>query len=149
MIQQKNKLDEIASRHDTCYSTGKNKNECDRIMVSEIDNIPYNQRPLGIFGVKQIINTKQKLRMGNFTMENLSEELDKLVVHKFERKKAIVNYIDEIHSAHLADMKMFSKINKGYNYILTYIDIFSKYARTFPIKSKKIQNVKLCFQKLF
>ena len=146
----KNNLDVIASRHDTCYSIGKSKNDCDRIMVNEINNIPYNQRPWGTYGIKQIINTKQKLGMGNnFTMEDLSEELNKPVTHKFKRKKTIVNYIDHIHSADLVDMKMYSKINKGYNYIFTNIDIFSKYAWAFPIKSKKIQDVKLCFQKLF
>ena len=46
-------------------------------------------------------------------------------------------------------MKIYSKINKGYNYIFTNIDIFSKYAWAFPIKSKKIQDVKLCFHKIF
>ena len=133
-----NNVDEIASRHNTCYSIGKNKNECDRIIVNEINNMTYNQRPWGAFGVKQIINTKQKFGMGNnFTMENLSEELNKSVTHKFERKKTIVNYIDHIHSADLVDMKMYSKINRGYNYIFTNIDIFSKYAWAFPVKSKK------------
>ena len=44
---------------------------------------------------------------------------------------------------------MFSKINKGYIYIFTNIDIFSKYAWAFPIKTKKIQDIKLCFQKIF
>ena len=56
----KNLLDKIASRHDTCYSIGKNKNDCDLIMVNEINNIPYNQRPWGTYAIKQIINTKQK-----------------------------------------------------------------------------------------
>ena len=54
----KNNLDEITSRYDTCYSIGKNKNKYDRIMVNEINNIPYNQRPWDTFAVKQIINTK-------------------------------------------------------------------------------------------
>ena len=45
----KNVLDKIASRHDTCYAVGKNKNDCDRIMVKEIDNIPYKERPWGTF----------------------------------------------------------------------------------------------------
>ena len=85
----------------------------------------------------------------NFTMEDLSEELNKPVTHKFQRKKTIVNYIDHIHSCDLVDMKMYSKINKGYNYIFTNIDIFSKYAWTFPIKSKKIEDAKSCFQKMF
>ena len=46
----------------------------------------------------------------NFTIKDLSEELDKPVTHKFKRKKTIVNYIDHIHSADLVDMKMYSKI---------------------------------------
>ena len=80
-------MDLIASKHDTCYSVGKNKNDCDRIMVKEIDNISYKDRPFGTFAIKQIINTKQKLGMGNFTMNDLSEELNKPVINKFERKK--------------------------------------------------------------
>ena len=44
---------------------------------------------------------------------------------------------------------MYSKINEGFNYIFTNIDIFSKYAWAFPIKTKKIQDVKLCFRKIF
>ena len=82
----KNILDKTASKHDTCYSVGKNKNDCDRIMVKEIDDIPYSQRPWGIFAIKQIINSKQKLGMGNFTMNDLSEELNKGVINKFEKK---------------------------------------------------------------
>ena len=54
----KNVLDKIASRHDTCYAVGKNKNDCDRIMVGEINNIPYKERPYGTYAIKQIINLK-------------------------------------------------------------------------------------------
>ena len=93
----KNVLDKIASRHDICYELKpKIKGLCDRIMVKEIDNIPYKERPYGTFAIKQIINTKQKLGIGNFTMNDLSEELNKHVINKFERKKVIVNYIDVI-----------------------------------------------------
>ena len=110
-------------------------------MINSINTLPYKDKQWRTFLVKNIINTKQKLGMGNnFTMENLSEELNKPVTHKFQRKKTIVNYIDHIHffySCDLVDMKMYSKINKGYNYIFTNIDIFSKYAWAFPITSKK------------
>ena len=147
----KNKLDKIASRHDVCYELKpKNKGLCDRVMVKEINNIPYKEKPWGTFAIKQIINTKQKLGMGNiFTMEDSSNELNKPVINKFERKKIIVNHIDEIHSCDLVDMQKYSKINKGYKYIFTNIDIFSKYAWSFPIKSKKISDIKPCFQKIF
>ena len=119
-------------------------------MINAINNLPFKDKQWGTFLVKNIINTKQKLGMGNnFTMKDLSKKLNKPVIHKFERKKTIVNYIDHIHSADFFDMKMYSKINKGYNYIFTNIDIFSKCVWAFPIKFKKIRDVKLCFQKIF
>ena len=67
-------------------------------------------------------------------MEDLSQELNKPVINKFPRKKIIVNYIDEIHSCDLVDMVKYSRMNKGYKYISTNIDIFSKYSWSFPIK---------------
>ena len=143
-------MDKIASKHDTCYAVGKNKNDCDRIMVKEIDKVPYKDRPYGSFAIKQIINTKQKLGFGNnFTMNDLSEELNKPVINKFERKKVIVNYINEIHSCDLVDMVKYSKVNRGYKNIFTNIDIFSKYAWSFPLKTKTIKDIKSCFQKIF
>ena len=146
----KNVLDKIASRHDICYELKpRNKGLCDRIMVKEIDNTPYKDRPWGTFAIKQIINTKQKLGMGNFTMEDLSQELNKPVINKFERKKVIVNHIDEIHSCDIVDMVKYSKVNRGFKYVFTNIDVFSKYAWSFPIKSKKISDIKPCFEKIF
>ena len=147
------KTDEICAKHDIDYQLSKNINEkhkADKRMINSINKLLYKDKRWGTFLVKNIVNTKQKLGMrNNFTMEDLSEELNKPIIHKFKRKKTIVNYIDHIHSADLVNMKMYSKINKGYNYIFTNIDIFSKYAWAFPIKSKKIQDVKLCFQKVF
>ena len=71
------------------------------------------------------IKSKHKLRLGNnFTMEDLSNELNKPTIEKFERKRIIVNHINEIHSADLVDMTQYSKINKGYIYIFTNIDVF-------------------------
>ena len=147
------KIDEICAQHDIDYALSRNINDihnADKRMINSINDLPYKDKQWGTVLVKNIINTKQKLGMGNnFTMEDLSEELNKPVTHKFQRKKTIVNYIDHIHSADLVDMKMYSKIDKGYNHIFTNIDIFSKYAWAFPIKTKKIQDVKLCFQKIF
>ena len=96
------------------------------------------------------IKSKRKLGLGNdFNMEDLSEELNKGVINKFERKKVIIHYIDEIHSCDLVDMGKYSRMNKGYKYIFTNIDIFSKYAWAFPIKSKTIKDIKPYFQKIF
>ena len=95
------------------------------------------------------IKTKKILGLGNnFTMEDLSNELNRPTIQKFERKKVIVNHINEIHSTDLVDMAQYSKINKGYKYIFTNIDVFSKYAYAFPLKSKKMQDIKPCFEKI-
>ena len=90
----KNVLDKIASKHDICYELKpKNKGLCDRVMVKEIYDIPFKEKPWGTAMIRSIINTKQKLGMGNnFTMEDLSEELNKPVINKFERKNCYKSY---------------------------------------------------------
>ena len=88
------------------------------------------------------IKSKKTLGLGNnFTMEDLSQELNKPSIQKFERQKVIVNHINEIHSTDLVDMTQYSKMNRGYKYIFTNIDIFSKYAYAYPIKSKKYKTL--------
>ena len=95
------------------------------------------------------IKSKKVLGLGNFTMKDLSEELNKPVINKFERKKIVINHIDEIYSCDLVDMIKYSKVNREYKYIFTNIDIFSKYAWSFPLKSKTIKDIKPCFEKIF
>ena len=46
-------------------------------------------------------------------------------------------------------MTKYSRMNKGYKYIFTNIDIFSKYAWGFSIISKTIKEIKPCFEKIF
>ena len=76
-------------------------------------------------------------------MENFSEELNKPVINKFPRKKIIVNYIDEIHSCDLVDMVKYSRMNKGYKYIFTNIDVLG----VFLLNLKKYQILNHVFKK--
>ena len=46
-------------------------------------------------------------------------------------------------------MTKYSKMNKGYKYIFTNIDVFSKLVYSFAIKSKKIQDIKPCLEIFF
>ena len=46
-------------------------------------------------------------------------------------------------------MVKYSKVNRGYKYIFTNIGIFSKYAWSFPLKTKTIKDIKPCFEKIF
>ena len=95
------------------------------------------------------IKSKKTLGLGsNFTMEDLSNELNKPTIQKFPRKKVILNHINKIQSTDLVDMTQYSKMNRGYKYIFTNIDVFSKIANAYPIKSRKIQEIKACFKKI-
>ena len=53
------------------------------------------------------IKSKKTLGLGNFTMEDLSNELNKPSIQKFERQKVVVNRINEIHSTDLVDMTQY------------------------------------------
>ena len=88
------KTDQICAQHDVdCdLSTSlKDKHIADERMIKAINELPYNQQQYGTFLVKNIIRSKRKLGLGNnFTMENLSNELNKPTIQKFERQKVIV-----------------------------------------------------------
>ena len=77
----------------------------------------------------------------------LSEELHKPKRKNYIRRKIIVNHIDEIFAADLVEMQKFSKIDKGYRYLLTCIDIFSKCAFVIPLKDKKGITIKILCKK--
>jgi hypothetical protein len=60
-----------------------------------------------------------------------------------------VSHIDEQWEADLVDMQEFSKQNKGYKYILTVIDVLSKYLWAIPLKTKTAKDIVLAFEKIF
>ena len=130
--------------HDISYSvaenTGKNNKDIKNKKLEADDKWLKCFKPRSPWDIAaySAIKSKKILGLGNnFTMNDLSEELNKPVINKFLCKKIIVNYIDKIHSCDLVDMQKYSRINKGYKYIFTNIDIFSKYSWSFPLKSKK------------
>ena len=55
---------------------------------------------------------------------------------------------DEIWLADLIYMQAFSSLNKGFKYILTVIDVFSKYAWAVPINDKSAASVTKAFEKI-
>ena len=94
-------------------------------MTNAINELPYDQEQYGTFLVKNITRSKRKLGLGNnFTMDDLSNELNKPIIQKFEKKNIIINHINEIHSTDLVDMTQYSKIDKGYKYIYLLISMF-------------------------
>ena len=54
--------------------------------------------------------------------------------------------IDEIWAADLIDMQAFSKDNNGIKYLLTVIDIFSKFVCIVPLKRKLDRKLQMHFR---
>ena len=145
--------DAICAQHDVDYTLAKNlkdKHIADDKMIKAINELPYNQQQYGTFLVKNIIRSKRKLGLGVESHNKIiSEELHKAKRKNYTRRKIIVNHIDEIFAADLVEMQKFAKLNKGYRYLLTCIDIFSKYSWVIPLKDKKGITIKNALQRIF
>ena len=72
--------------------------------------------------------------------------LHKPARRRYKRSRVIVSGINVQFQADLADVQNLSRYNKGYKYLLTCIDVFSKYAWTVPLKTKRGQELVKAFQ---
>ena len=72
--------------------------------------------------------------------------LHKPARRRYKRSRVIVSGINAQFQADLGDVQNLSPYNKGYKYLLTCIDIFSKYAWTVPLKTKTGQELVKAFQ---
>ena len=66
----------------------------------------------------------------------LAKEVFSPQITRFRRERILPLYNDETWSADLIDKSSLSKYNNIYNFILTFIDIFKKYAWAIPLKNK-------------
>ena len=74
--------------------------------------------------------------------------LHKRCLKKFKRNKVITNGIDDLWQIDLADLQNVSKYNNNYRYLVTCIDVFSKYSWVIPIKNKLADTVLEAFKKI-
>ncbi|GIY08661.1 hypothetical protein CDAR_418161 [Caerostris darwini] len=82
------------------------------------------------------------------------ETKDSYTLHKparrnFKKNRVIVGGIDEQFQADLLDLQSIKQFNNGYKFLLTCIDVFSKYAWAIPLKDKTGQSILKGFQKIF
>ena len=121
-------------RHDICYrdnDTKEGKHACDDEMLKEQDVL----EPKGIRGkiarklVRTITGTKRKLSWGIEWSNELVDELHK-------PRRVFASGTGVIWTADLVDMQSFSKSNKCFKNIPMIIDVFSKYGRAIPLKTK-------------
>ncbi|WAQ95239.1 YMD3-like protein [Mya arenaria] len=135
-----NRVDNAAYHHDVCYA--KNKD-------TEMDGI-YNPSLRERFDrsiVQKIIGTKMNFGMGVKQLKKivwtnqLANELHKPVNTKFQKRIVYAKDIDEIWASDLIDMQSFSREKKNVKFLLTVIDVFSKYGWMIPLKDKTGKSV--------
>ena len=93
---------------------------------SEFDKIYRNLVHPGAY-------TKKLLR---YFRKNQTHSLHRGVRTNFPRRKIITHYPGQIVQSDLIDMQKLSASNSGYNFILVFIDCFSKKLWTEPLKNK-------------
>lgn len=88
--------------------------------------------------------------------KNIVNWLKKQLTYTLHRYKRItfprLNYIvdiDDQWQTDLIDLKSISSTNKGYNFIVVVIDVFSKFAWTVPIKQKSADEIINVFDRIF
>ena len=73
----------------------------------------------------------------------------KSFIRKFEKRKVCSSLIDNIWGTDLDDMQLLSKFNKGFRFLLCFIDIYGKYAWLVSLDYKKGITTANTFSKIF
>ena len=126
-------------------------------MTEEIlKTIYYNTADRGSYGgveklyrrAKEDVPTITRAEVQKFLTDQQSYSLHKPTKRKFVRNRTYVHGIDKQWQADLADMQSISRTNKGFRYLLTCIDVFSKFAWVEPVKSKTGLDVSKAFERI-
>jgi hypothetical protein len=97
--------------------------------------------------------SKSRRQLGKLVKKTLENEetytLHRPIRKKISRNRVIVNGIDDTFQADLVDVSKISGFNESYTFILTCIDVFSKYAWAIPIRDKSAKSVVEGFKVIF
>lgn len=69
------------------------------------------------------------------------DELHRVARKKFPRRRVQMRSINDTWQADLVDLRSLARYNKGFNYILFVINIFTKFLWTRPLKTKIAEEV--------
>ena len=109
------------------------------------------ENPAGYGGVSKlskVVNQNVK-KTKNWLKSQNAYTLNKPMRRRFPTRAYKTFGIDDLWQMDLMEMIPYSKINKGYKYILTCIDVFSRFARAIPIKSKSASEVNEAMKRMF
>lgn len=85
----------------------------------------------------------------NWLIEQDVYSLHKPVRQNYRRRSTLAFGQNELWQADIVDMKKYAKENNGIKYLLTVIDVFTRFAYALPLKYKNAHSVLLAFKSLF
>jgi transposase InsO family protein len=104
----------------------------------------------GVRAVERVVKGgKQKKKVKPWLDEQDTYTLHKPVRYRFPRRRVIVGGLDHQWQADLVDVARLSKDNKGIKFLLTCIDVLSKYAWVVPLKDKTGKSLVAAFETIF
>lgn len=131
--------------------SGLSPRNCDLLKA-----IYYNSSHPSSFGsIRKLYNSVKNISNLTFNdVRNWLKQQNAYTLHRqrrvnYKRNKVIVESVDEQFQADIVDMQSFPTENDGYKYILTCVDILSKFAFAIPLKNKGSREVKKAFEKIF
>lgn len=118
-----------------------------------LNKIYYNIDSPAIYsGVNPVLKEAKKVipTIKTADVENFLQEQDVYTLHKparmhFPRNRVVARWIDSDWQADLCDMVAMEKANDGIRYLLTVIDVLSKFAWVAPVKRKTPEAVRDAF----
>src|SRR5271154_4096406 len=117
-----------------------------------MDEIYYNARHVaGYGGVNRL---QRAARGGRRVIQDWLSEQRAYTLHKPARKRYNIRPyrtggIDQQWQADPVEMIPYANMNRGYRYILTIIDLFSRFGWAVPLKDKTGKEVMAAFQLVF
>ena len=173
-------VDRACFQYDMAYEDFKDlprRTASDKVLCYKAFNIARNSKYDGyrhgftsmvykFFDKKSSVDTTSAGAIGNKIMSNrllldlatnqLTEELNKPTIRKFQKRKVYSFFKDNIWDADLVNMQLVSKFNKEIRfifYLFIYlffgvIDIFSKYSWAVLLKGKKLITITYAFQNI-
>ena len=121
-------------------------------MEEELKSIYYDPKnPAGFSSVAKLAKASgySTSKVKKWLKAQPTYTLHRQASKKYPTRKYIVHDIDEQWQADLADVQLLAHQNKGYRYILTVIDIFSRFAWARPLKTKRGEEVATAFKSIF
>ena len=107
----------------------------------------------GLDAVYRAVKEGGNSKISRKQVQDWLSQQDVYTLHKparrhYNRSRVIVSGVDAQYQADLVDVQSLSRYNKGFKYLLTCIDIFSKYAWVVPLKTKQGQELVKAFKSI-